>query len=104
MFLIFNFRFIQWQGFYVKLIDVNRTCKVTKLVKYTVMVACGNYHGVIGFAKAKGPAVPTACQKVYLWPDPTQGGMKAGRTVQTILNLAGFKNVKSKVVGFPKSS
>lgn len=23
--------------------------------------------------------------------------MKAGRTVQTILNLAGFKNVKSKV-------
>ncbi|KAM0002870.1 putative ribosomal protein S5 [Helianthus debilis subsp. tardiflorus] len=42
--------------------------------------------------------------KVYLWPDPTQGGMKAGRTVQTILNLAGFKNVKSKVVGFPKSS
>ncbi|KAJ0428172.1 putative ribosomal protein S5 [Helianthus annuus] len=63
------------------------------------MVACGNYHGVIGFAKAKGPAVPTACQKVYLWPDPTQGGMKAGKTVQTILNLAGFKNVKSKVVG-----
>ncbi|KAJ0829089.1 putative ribosomal protein S5 [Helianthus annuus] len=122
------------KGFDVKLIDVNRTCKVTKggqLVKYTIMVACGNYHGVIGFAKAKGPAVPTACQKahekcfqnlhyverhedhttahaiqtsykktkVYLWPDPTQGGMKAGRTVQTILNLAGFKNVKSKVVG-----
>ncbi|KAJ0825080.1 putative ribosomal protein S5 [Helianthus annuus] len=105
-------------GFDVKLIDVNRTCKVTK-------------HGVIGFAKAKGPTVPTACQKahekcfqnlhyverhedhtiahaiqtshkktkVYLWPGPTQGGMKAGRTVQTILNLSGFKNVKSKVVG-----
>ncbi|KAK9052639.1 hypothetical protein SSX86_029269 [Deinandra increscens subsp. villosa] len=122
------------KGFDVKLIDVNRTCKVTKggqLIKYTVMLACGNYHGVIGFAKAKGPAVPTACQKahekcfqnlhyverhedhtiahaiqtsykktkVYLWPGPTQGGMKAGRTVQTILNLAGLKNVKSKVVG-----
>ncbi|KAI7724704.1 hypothetical protein M8C21_004581 [Ambrosia artemisiifolia] len=122
------------KGFDVKLIDVNRTCKVTKggqLIKYTVLLACGNYHGVIGFAKAKGPAVPTACQKahekcfqnlhyverhedhtiahaiqtsykktkVYLWPGPTQGGMKAGRTVQTILNLAGLKNVKSKVVG-----
>ncbi|KAI3679991.1 hypothetical protein L2E82_50728 [Cichorium intybus] len=122
------------KGFDVKLIDVNRTCKVTKggqLIKYTVMLACGNYHGVIGFAKAKGPAVPIACQKahekcfqnlhyverhedhtiahaiqtsykktkVYLWPGPTQGGMKAGRTVQTILNLAGLKNVKSKVVG-----
>lgn len=122
------------KGFDVKLIDVNRTCKVTKggqLIKYTVMLACGNYHGVIGFAKAKAPAIPIACQKahekcfqnlhyverhedhtiahaiqtsfkktkVYLWPGPTQGGMKAGRTVQTILNLAGLKNVKSKVVG-----
>ncbi|KAM7463534.1 hypothetical protein LguiA_031655 [Lonicera macranthoides] len=122
------------KGFDVKLIDVNRTCKVTKggqVVKYTAMLACGNYHGVVGFAKAKGPAVPIALQKayekcfqnlhyverheehtiahavqteykktkVYLWPARTQTGMKAGRTVQTILHLAGFKNVKSKVVG-----
>lgn len=122
------------KGFDVKLIDVNRTCKVTKggqVVKYTAMLACGNYHGVVGFAKAKGPAVPIALQKayekcfqnlhyverheehtiahaiqtsykktkVYLWPAPTATGMKAGRTVQTILHLAGFKNVKSKVVG-----
>ncbi|CAL1375803.1 unnamed protein product [Linum trigynum] len=122
------------KGFDVKLIDVNRTCKVTKggqVVKYTAILACGNYHGVVGFAKAKGPAIPIALQKayekcfqnlhyierheehtiahtiqteykktkVYLWPAPTRTGMKAGKTVQTILNLAGFKNVKSKVVG-----
>ncbi|XP_057969967.1 uncharacterized protein LOC131159240 [Malania oleifera] len=122
------------KGFDVKLIDVNRTCKVTKggqVVKYTAMLACGNYHGVIGFAKAKGPAVPIALQKayekcfqnlhyveryeehtiahavqttykktkVYLWPASTRTGMVAGRTVQTILHLAGFKNVKSKVIG-----
>ncbi|KAL8128169.1 uncharacterized protein LOC141721718 [Apium graveolens] len=122
------------KGFDVKIIDVNRTCKVTKggqVVKYTAMLACGNYHGVIGFAKAKGPAIPVAIQKahekcfqnlhyierheehtiahavqtsykktkVYLWPGPTTTGMKAGRIVQTVLNLAGFKNVKSKVVG-----
>ncbi|XP_052195964.1 uncharacterized protein LOC127803613 [Diospyros lotus] len=122
------------KGFDVRLIDVNRTCKVTKggqVIKYTAMLACGNYHGVIGFAKAKGAAVPIALQKahekcfqnlhyverheehtiahavqttykktkLYLWPAPTQTGMKAGKTVQTILNLAGFKNVKSKVVG-----
>lgn len=122
------------KGFDVKLIDVNRTCKVTKggqVVKYTAMLACGNYHGVVGFAKAKGPAIPIALQKayekcfqnlhhverheehtiahavqtsykktkVYLWPASTRTGMKAGRTVLTILNLAGFKNVKSKVVG-----
>ncbi|KAL5763219.1 hypothetical protein ACOSP7_019483 [Xanthoceras sorbifolium] len=122
------------KGFDVKLIDVNRTCKVTKggqVIKYTAMLACGNYHGVVGYAKAKGPAVPIALQKahekcfqnlhyverheehtiahavqtsfkktkVYLWPASTRKGMKAGRTVQTILHLAGFKNVKSKVVG-----
>uniref|UniRef100_A0A803PBI6 S5 DRBM domain-containing protein n=1 Tax=Cannabis sativa TaxID=3483 RepID=A0A803PBI6_CANSA len=122
------------KGFDVKLIDVNRTCKVTKggqVIKYAAILACGNYHGVVGYAKAKGPAIPIALQKayekcfqnlhyierheehtiahavqtaykktkVYLWPAPTRTGMKAGRTVQTILNLAGFKNVKSKVVG-----
>ncbi|WCJ27740.1 Ribosomal protein S5 family protein [Euphorbia peplus] len=122
------------KGFDVKLIDVNRTCKVTKggqVVKYTAILACGNYNGVVGFAKAKGPAVPVALQKayekcfqnlhyverheehtiahaiqtnykktkVYLWPGSTRTGMKAGRIVQTVLNLAGFKNVKSKVIG-----
>ncbi|XP_022744525.1 uncharacterized protein LOC111295335 [Durio zibethinus] len=122
------------KGFDVKLIDVNRTCKVTKggqVVKYTALLACGNYHGVVGYAKAKAPAVPIALQKayekcfqnlhyierheehtiahaiqtsykktkVYLWPAPTTTGMTAGRTVQTILSLAGFKNIKSKVVG-----
>ncbi|KAL9271978.1 Small ribosomal subunit protein uS5-like protein [Drosera capensis] len=122
------------KGFDIRLIDVNRTCKVTKggqMIKYTAILACGNYNGVIGFAKARGPAVPIALQKayekcfqnlhhvdryeehtiahavqttykktkVYLWPAPTQTGMKAGRTVQTILNLAGFKNIKSKVIG-----
>ncbi|XP_022943762.1 DEAD-box ATP-dependent RNA helicase 42 [Cucurbita moschata] len=122
------------KGFDVKLIDVNRTCKVTKggqVVKYSALLACGNYHGIVGYAKAKGPAVPIALQKayekcfqnlhyverheehtiahavqteykktkVYLWPASTSTGMKAGKTVQTVLNLAGFKNVKSKVVG-----
>lgn len=122
------------KGFDVKLIDVNTTQKVTKggqVIKYSAMLACGNYHGVVGFAKAKGPTVPVALQKayekcfqnlhyverheehtiahaiqttykktkVYLWPAGTTTGMKAGRTVQTILHLAGFKNVKSKVIG-----
>ncbi|XP_057801734.1 uncharacterized protein LOC131016940 [Salvia miltiorrhiza] len=118
------------KGFDVRLVDVNRTCKVTKggqVIKYTAMLACGNYNGVIGFAKAKAPAVPLALQKayekcfqnlhyverhedhtiahaiqtsykktkIYLWPTPTQSGMKAGRTVELILNLAGYMNVKS---------
>ncbi|ERN15881.1 hypothetical protein AMTRI_Chr07g25540 [Amborella trichopoda] len=122
------------KGFDVRLIDINRTCKVTKggqIISYTALLVCGNYHGVISFAKAKAPAVPIAFQKayekcfqnlhyveryeehtiahavqtkykqtkIYLWPAPTTTGMKASRTVETILHLAGFKNVKSKVIG-----
>ena len=36
------------------------------MVKYTAILACGNYHGLVGFAKAKGPAIPIALQKVFL--------------------------------------
>lgn len=36
-----------------------------QVVKYTALLACGNYHGVVGFAKAKGPAIPIALQKVH---------------------------------------
>ncbi|KAF6154749.1 hypothetical protein GIB67_032361 [Kingdonia uniflora] len=122
------------KGFDVKLINFNRTCKVTKggrVTKYSATVVCGNYHGVVGFAKAKGPTVPIALQKayekvfqnlhyvdrheehtiahavqtsykkskIYLWPASTRSGMIAGKHVQTILLLAGFKNIKSKVIG-----
>ena len=34
------------------------------MVKYSAIVACGNYNGVVGFAKAKGPKIPVALQKV----------------------------------------
>ncbi|XP_038992749.1 30S ribosomal protein S5-like [Hibiscus syriacus] len=120
-------------GFDLRLIDINRTCKVTKggqVVKYTVLMVCGNDHGVVGYAKAKADAVPIAVQrahekcfqnlyyierheehtiahaiqesykktKVYLWPAPTASGMRAGRTVENILLLAGFNNIKSKVL------
>lgn len=37
--------------------------------------------------------------QIYLWPAPTRTGLVAGwKIVQTILNLAGFKNVKTKVI------
>lgn len=123
------------KGFDVKVIDVNRTCKVTKggqIAKYTALLATGNYHGVVGFAKAKGPTAKIAIQrayekcfqdlhymeryenhtiahaiqakyektKIYLWPGPKRSGMcAAGRTVETVLYLAGFSNVKSKIIG-----
>lgn len=123
------------KGFDVKVVDVNRTCKVTKggqVVKYSALLATGNYHGVVGFARAKGPTAKVAIQrayekcfqnlhyvdryedhtiahaiqmkyektKIYLWPGPTCSGMAAaGKTVETVLYLAGFCNVKSKIIG-----
>ncbi|KAJ4763169.1 30S ribosomal protein S5 [Rhynchospora pubera] len=122
------------KGFDVKVIDVNRTCKVTKggqLAKFSALLATGNYNGVVGFARAKGPTAKIAIQrayekcfqnlhymeryeehtiahaiqaqyektKIYLWPGPLRSGMSAGRTVETVLYLAGFSNVKSKIIG-----
>lgn len=89
------------QGFDVKVIDVNRTCKVTKvsvrylicyswlsalqfcylilhstsqggqIAKFTALLATGNYHGVVGFAKAKGPTAKIAIQRVRGLPQQT---------------------------------
>ncbi|KAJ3698226.1 hypothetical protein LUZ61_001931 [Rhynchospora tenuis] len=122
------------KGFDVKVINVNRTCKVTKggqLAKFSALLATGNYHGVVGFARAKGPTAKLAIQrayekcfqnlhymeryeehtiahaiqaqygktKIYLWPGPLRSGMSAGQTVETVLYLAGFSNVKSKIIG-----
>ncbi|CAD6248549.1 unnamed protein product [Miscanthus lutarioriparius] len=100
-----NFGLIQHQqGFDVKVIDVNRTCKVTKggqIAKFTALLATGNYNGVVGFSmKAKGPTAKIAIQRIYLWPGPMRSGMSAaGRTVETVLYLAGFSNVKTKIIG-----
>ncbi|GLJ30852.1 hypothetical protein SUGI_0613000 [Cryptomeria japonica] len=122
------------KGFEAKLIDVNRTCKVTKggqVHKFSAIVACGNFNGVVGYGKGKGTAVPVALQrayaksfqnlqyierfkehtiahavqaqfkrtKIYLWPGAINTGMRANKTVESILYLGGLKNVKSKVVG-----
>ncbi|KFK40948.1 hypothetical protein AALP_AA2G065400 [Arabis alpina] len=118
----------------VHVIDVKKVAKVTKggrVERYTALMVCGNYEGIIGYAKAKAETGQSAMQKayekcfqnlhyverheehtiahsvqtsykktkLYLWPAPTTTGMKAGRVVKTILLLAGFKNIKSKVIG-----
>ncbi|XP_018446323.1 uncharacterized protein LOC108817980 [Raphanus sativus] len=122
------------KGYDVHVIDVKKVAKVTKggrVERYTALMVCGNYEGVIGYAKAKAETGQAAMQKayekcfqnlhyierheehtiahaiqtsykktkLYLWPAPTTTGMKAGRVVKTMLLLAGFKNIKSKVIG-----
>ncbi|KAG2312037.1 hypothetical protein Bca4012_026569 [Brassica carinata] len=122
------------KGYDVHVIDVKKVAKVTKggrVERYTALMVCGNYEGVIGYAKAKAETGQAAMQKayekcfqnlhyierheehtiahaiqtsykktkLYLWPAPTTTGMKAGRVVKTMLLLAGFKNIKSKLIG-----
>ena len=51
-----------------RVIDVNRTCKVTKgggLMSYTALLVVGNGDGVIGFATGKGKDVGLAIKKAY---------------------------------------
>ena len=52
-----------------RVIDVNRTCKVTKgggLMNFTALVIVGNGDGVVGFATGKGKDVSLAVEKAYL--------------------------------------
>ena len=51
-----------------RVIDVNRTCKVTKgggLMSFTALVVVGNGNGVVGFATGKGKDVGLAVEKAY---------------------------------------
>lgn len=41
-----------------------------QIAKYTALLATGNYHGVVGFAKAKGPTAKIAIQRVWISPVP----------------------------------
>ena len=37
-----------------------------QIAKFTALLATGNYHGVVGFAKAKGPTAKIAIQRVRM--------------------------------------
>lgn len=120
--------------FQMRVVDVNRTCKVTKgggVFGFTAFVVCGNSNGAVGFGKGKSAEVSAAIDKaysrsirnlhfferfeartlyepivakyektkVYLWPGKEGCGMRAGSTVGGILRLAGYRDVKTKVIG-----
>eukprot|EP00252_Welwitschia_mirabilis_P022035 TRINITY_DN5828_c0_g1_i1.p1 TRINITY_DN5828_c0_g1~~TRINITY_DN5828_c0_g1_i1.p1 ORF type:complete len:505 (-),score=97.13 TRINITY_DN5828_c0_g1_i1:409-1923(-) len=122
------------EGFEARFIYARRTCKVTKggqVHRFSAIVACGNYNGVVGWAKEKGKTIPVATKrayaktfknlqyveryhehtiphaieakfkrtKVYLWPGAMYSGMRANKYIKPILQLAGYKNVKAKVIG-----
>jgi hypothetical protein len=38
-----------------------------QIAKFTALLATGNYHGVVGFAKARGPTAKIAIQRVWIF-------------------------------------
>ena len=86
-----------------RVIDVNRTCKVTKgggLMNFTALVVVGNGDGVVGFATGKGKDVAMAVEKAY---------SRASRSLvyierfenSTIFHEQEAKHCKTKIVLMP---
>lgn len=51
-----------------RVIDINRTCKVTKgggIMSYTALVVVGNGDGIVGFSTGKGKDVGQSVDKAY---------------------------------------
>lgn len=117
-----------------KVVFINRVSKTVKggrRMKFTALVAVGDYKGRYGFGLGKAAEVPDAIKKaneaakknlhkihlvkgntlshevvgkygacsVLLKPAPEGTGIIAGGPVRAILELAGVKNVCSKVYG-----
>lgn len=94
------------EGFRMKVVDVNRTCKGTRsggLYRFSAMVVVGNGEGVLGWGQGKATEVAAAVRKAYqracrnLYPIP-----RFNR--HTIPEPATAKFGKVKVVMYPKAS
>jgi small subunit ribosomal protein S5 len=94
------------EGFRMKVVDVNRTCKGTRaggLYRFSAMVVVGNGEGVLGWGQGKAAEVRAAVTKAYhracrnLYPVPRHNG-------HTIPERAEAKYGKVKIVMYPKSS
>lgn len=94
------------EGFRMKVVDVNRTCKGTRsggLYRFSAMVVVGNGEGVLGWGQGKAAEVNEAVRKAYnracrnLYPIPRYNG-------HTIPERMEAKFGKVKVVMYPKSS
>ncbi|CAI5486716.1 unnamed protein product, partial [Closterium sp. Naga37s-1] len=53
----------------MRIVDVNRTAKVTKggkVLSFTALVVCGNGQGTVGYGKGKSAEMGLAVDKAYL--------------------------------------
>jgi len=94
------------EGFRMKVVDINRTCKGTRsggLYRFSAMVVVGNGEGVLGWGQGKAPEINEAVKKAYhracrnLYPIPRYNGHTIPERVEAEFG-------KVKVVMYPKSA
>lgn len=94
------------EGFRMKVVDVNRTCKGTRsggLYRFSAMVVVGNGEGVLGWGQGKAAEVAAAVRKAYqracrnLYPIPRYNA-------HTIPEPATATFGKVKVIMYPKAA
>ena len=96
-----------------KVVAINRVAKVVKggrTFRFSALVVVGDENGHIGAGNGKASEVPDAIKKaiedakknlieVPMKPAPEGSGIIAGGSVRPVIELAGYKDIKTKVIG-----
>ena len=109
-----------------KVVAINRVAKVVKggrTFRFSALVVVGDENGHIGAGNGKASEVPDAIKKnlievpifgntiphefvgkfgsanVMMKPAPEGSGIIAGGSVRPVIELAGYKDIKTKVIG-----
>ena len=91
-----------------KVVAINRVAKVVKggrTFRFSAVVVVGDENGHVGVGNGKAAEVPHeyvgkfGSASVMLKPAEEGTGVIAGGSVRPILELAGYKDIRTKVIG-----
>ena len=98
-----------------KVVAINRVAKVVKggrTFRFSAVVVVGDENGHVGVGNGKASEVPDAIKKaieeyvgkfgsanVILKPAEEGTGVIAGGSVRPVLELAGYRDIRTKVIG-----
>ena len=95
-----------------KVVAINRVAKVVKggrTFRFSALVVVGDENGHIGAGNGKASEVPNTIPhefvgkfgsaNVMMKPAPEGSGIIAGGSVRPVIELAGYKDIKTKVIG-----
>ena len=91
-----------------KVVAINRVAKVVKggrNFRFSAVVVVGDEAGHVGVGNGKAAEVPHefvgrfGSANVVLKPAPEGSGVIAGGSVRPVLELAGYKDINTKVIG-----